>query len=310
MKKSIRDAYGEALIELGRVNETVVALDADVSSSTKSGIFGKAFPDRFFNVGVSECNMVSMAAGLATVGYMPFINTFATFMMSRGGDPLKSLVAYGHLNVKVGGAYAGLSDAYDGATHHALEDLAFYRALPNFTVISAADAVQVKEAVKAAAEINGPVYLRLSRAEVPVIYGEDYHFELGKGEVLNPGNDVTVVATGVMVSKALEAAKLLEEQGIKARVINIHTIKPLDHEILVAAANETGAVVVAEEHSIYGGLGSAVSEVLVQNKPVPMTFVGVKDTFTESGDYEALLSKYGLDANAIVSACNKVLGKK
>ncbi|MDF2614194.1 MAG: transketolase [Clostridia bacterium] len=310
MKKSIRDAYGEALLELGRENSEVVVLDADVSGSTKSITFGKEIPERFFNVGVAEANMAGMAAGFAATGYIPFINTFAAFMVLRAGDPIRSLIGYGKLNVKVAGAYAGMSDSYDGATHHTLMDIAFFRALQNFTVVSAADAVQAKAATKAAAFHNGPVYLRLSRAEVPVIYGEDYTFELGKGEVLREGNDVTLVATGVMVQKALEAHELLKEKGISARVVNIHTIKPIDKDLLTKCAKETGAIVTAEEHNIYGGLGGAVSEALAESCPVPIAIVGVKDVFAESGDYEQLLEKYGLAAKNILDEACKVIKRK
>lgn len=312
MKQSIRDAYGDALCALGEEMEQIVVLDADVSSSTKSGVFGKQYPERFINVGVAENNMISMAAGLATVGYIPFVNTFATFMVGRGADPLKSLIAYGKLNVKVAGAYAGLSDSYDGATHHALEDLAFFRSLPNFTVISVADGVQAKKAVEVAAKLEGPVYLRLSRAEVPVIYDEWTPFELGKGDVLEEGNDLTIIATGVMVSKALEANQMLKEEGISARIINIHTIKPIDEELIIESATLTGKVLVVEEHNIYGGLGSAVCEVLGEAYPVPVKRIGTKDCFTESGDYEALLTKYGLDAINIVNTAKELIkgGKK
>ncbi|MDA3731782.1 transketolase family protein [Niameybacter massiliensis] len=300
MKQSIRDAYGNALCELGEEMKQIVVLDADVSSSTKSGVFGKQYPERFINVGVAENNMISMAAGLSIVGYIPFVNTFATFMVGRGADPLKSLIAYGKLNVKVAGAYAGLSDSYDGATHHALEDLAFFRSLPNFTVISVADGVQARKAVKVAAQLEGPVYLRLSRAEVPILYDESTPFELGKGDVLEEGKDLTIIATGVMVSKALEASQILKNEGITTKVINIHTIKPIDQALIVESAKQTGRVLVVEEHNINGGLGSAVCEVLSETYPVPVKRMGTQDCFTESGDYEALLCKYGLDATSIV----------
>lgn len=300
MKQSIRDAYGNALCALGEEMEQIVVLDADVSSSTKSGVFGKQYPERFINVGVAENNMISMAAGLSTVGYIPFVNTFATFMVGRGADPLKSLIAYGKLNVKVAGAYAGLSDSYDGATHHALEDLAFFRSLPNFTVISVADGVQARKAVKVAAQLEGPVYLRLSRAEVPILYNESTLFELGKGDVLEEGKDLTIIATGVMVSKALEASQILKKEGITTKVINIHTIKPIDQALIVESAKQTGRVLVVEEHNINGGLGSAVCEVLSETYPIPVKRMGTQDCFTESGDYEALLCKYGLDATSIV----------
>ncbi len=300
VKKAIRDAYGEALAKLGHERSDIVVLDSDVASSSKSILFGKKFPERFYNVGISEANMAGMAAGMALMGKVPFINTFAAFMMLRAGDPIRSLIAYQNLNVKIGGTYAGLSDSYDGASHHANKDLAFFRSIPNMTVISVCDAVETEKAMRAALDINGPVYLRLSRADMPVIFDESYNFEVGKGAVLKEGRDVTIVATGLMVHKALEAADILAKDNINARVVNLHTIKPIDKELLINCARETGAIVTAEEHSIYGGLYGAVSEVLSKEYPVPMSAVAVEDTFTESGDYERLLAKYGLTAENIV----------
>jgi transketolase len=253
--------------------------------------------------------MAGMAAGMASMGKVPFINTFAAFMMLRAGDPIRSLIAYQNLNVKIGGTYAGLSDSYDGASHHANKDLAFFRSIPNMTVISVCDAVETEKAMRAALDINGPVYFRLSRADMPVIFDESYNFEIGKGVVLREGKDVTIVATGLMVHKALEASEMLAEENISARVVNLHTIKPIDRELLVKCAKETGAVVTAEEHSIYGGLYGAVSEVLSKECPVPMSAVGVEDTFTESGDYEQLLAKYGLTAENIVAKVREILNK-
>jgi transketolase len=308
--KAIRDAYGEALLKLGGEREDIVVLDADVAGSSKSILFGKQYPDRFYNVGISEANMAGMGAGMALMGKVPFINTFAAFMMLRAGDPIRSLIAYQNLNVKIGGTYAGLSDSYDGASHHANKDMAFFRSIPNMTVISTCDGVETEKAVRASLEINGPVYLRLSRAEMPVIFDEGYNFEVGKGVTLKEGCDITIVATGLMVHKALEASKILEGQGIDARVVNIHTIKPIDRELLTKCARETGAVVTAEEHSIFGGLYGVVSEVLSFECPVPMACVGVEDTFTESGDYGQLLEKYGLTANKIVEKVKEVLEKK
>ena len=311
VKKAIRDVYGDTLAQLGRENPDIVALDADVGSSSKSIVFGKEFPKRYFNVGVAEANMVAMAAGLATAGKIPFANTFAAFMVLRAADPVRSLIAYTGLNVKLAGTYAGLSDSYDGASHHAIADIAFMRALPNMTVISVSDPVEAELATRAAAEFKGPVYLRLSRAEVPVVLDKaTYKFEIGKGVTLREGSDLTLVATGYMLIKALEAADLLAAKGIRARVVNIHTIKPIDRELLLACAKETGAIVTAEEHNVYGGLGSAVAEVLSQSCPVPMEVVGVNDTFTESGDYEKLLAKYGLSAGNIVAHAEKVLKRK
>ncbi len=309
-KIAIRDAYGEALLKIGGENKDIVVLEADVGSSSKSILFGKEYPERYFNVGISEGNMVAMGAGFAAAGKTVFVNTFATFLTLRAGDPVNSLVAYTNLNVKLAGTYAGLSDSYDGASHHAISDIALMRSLPNMTVISVCDAVETAKAVKAVADYNGAVYLRLSRAPVETIFDESYNFEIGKGVQLTEGSDVTIVATGYMVQKSLEAAKLLKEKGISARVLDIHTIKPIDEELLVKCAKETGAIVTAEEHNVIGGLGGAVSEVLIKEYPVPMEFVGVEDQYAESGDYELLLEKYGLSANNIVSKVEKVLKKK
>ncbi len=311
MKRAIRDVYGETLRQLGRENPAIVALEADVGSSSKSILFGQEFPERYFNVGIAEANMVAMAAGMATTGKIPFANTFAAFMVLRAGDPVRSLIAYTNLNVKLAGTYAGLSDSYDGASHHAIADLAFMRALPNMTVISVSDPVEAELATRAAAHHVGPVYLRLSRAEVPVVLDKaSYPFEIGKGVTLVEGGDLTIVATGYMLIKALEAAEKLAAMGIKARVVNIHTIKPIDRELLIACARETGAIVTAEEHNVFGGLGSAVAEVLAKHCPVPLELVGVEDTFTESGDYEQLLEKYGLSVSRIVLKAEEVLRRK
>lgn len=309
-KKAIRDAYGEALRDIGRENKEIVVLDADVSSSSKSALFGDENTDRFFNVGIAEANMVAMAAGMAASGKIPFVNTFAAFMVLRGADPIRSLIAYTNLNVKLAGTYAGLSDSYDGASHHAIADLAFMRSLPNMTVISVADAVETKKAVEAIIEYDGPVYLRLSRAEVPIIFDDDYKFQIGKGVQLTEGNDVSIIATGYMVQKSLEAAEKLKEKGINARVINIHTIKPIDKELIIKCAKETGALVTVEEHNVIGGLGSAVSEVINKEYPVPMEFVGIQDIFTETGDYEKLLDKYGLSSENIVNTVCKIINGK
>ena len=308
-KIAIRDAFGAALEKLGHENAKVVALEADLGASTKSGVFGKSFPDRYFNVGIAELNMVAMAAGMAASGLIPYVNTFASFMTTRGGDPINSLIGYDSLNVKICSTYCGMSDSYDGASHHANTDLAFVRAIPNMTIISVCDAIETEKAVFASAEINGPVYLRLSRATAPVIFDESYDFQVGKGVQLREGSDVALIATGYMVHKALEAAEKLAAQGISAAVVDIHTIKPIDRELIVRVAGTCGAVVTAEEHSIYGGLGSAVAEVLAEELPTPMAFVGARQ-YAESGAYEALLTKYGQDADAIVSKALEVLKKK
>ncbi len=306
---AIRDAYGEALKELGAINEKVVGLEADVASSTKSGIFGKAFPERYFNVGISELNMVSMAAGFAREGMIPFVNTFAVFMTTRSADPIQSLIAYDNLNVKLCGTYCGLSDSYDGASHQAITDLAFVRSIPNLTVVTVADAVETKKAVFAAAEHQGPLYLRLSRADAPVYYSQDMNFEIGKGIMVKEGKDVTIIATGTVLHKAIEAAEKLAAEGISAAVVDMHTIKPIDKELVIKCAEETGAIVTLEEHSIYGGLGSAVAEVVVENCPVPMERIGATG-FAESGDYEQLLVKYGYGRDSIADKCKEVIKRK
>ncbi|AIF49662.1 transketolase family protein [Pelosinus sp. UFO1] len=309
--KAMREAYGEALVELGKKNTQVVALDADVSGSTRSALFGKAFPDRFFNVGIAEGNMAAMAAGFALAEKIPFINTFAFLMAVRATDPIRSLIAYNKLNVKVVGAYGGFSDSYDGGSHQAIEDVAIMRSLPNLKVVVPADEYSARASVTAVAEYIGPVYLRLSRAEVPPVYSEENcPFVIGKGNVLAEGKNVTIIANGYMVHRAMEARRILLAEGIEAEVIDMHTVKPIDSELVIKSATKTGAVVTAEEASVIGGLGSAVAEVLIANKPVPMEFIGVKDVFGESGDYNELLAKHGLDTLSIVKAARKVIAKK
>ena len=309
-KIAMRDAYGQALAELGGEMENIVALDADVSGSSKSSIFGAKYPDRFYNVGVSEANMAGMAAGMAMKGKIPFIHCFAAFMMLRAGDPIRSLACYQKLNVKLCGTYAGLSDSYDGASHHSIADMSFFRALPGMTVISPADATETRLAVRAAAVIDGPVYLRILRSEVEDIFGSDYRFEFGKGVQVVDGSDVTIMATGYMLSKALEAADALKKDGIKARVVNIHTIKPIDVEMIRKCVSETGAIVTVEEHSVFGGLGASVAEVVACHAPAPLEMVGIEDVFAESGDYEALLEKYGLCPANIINKVHAVLKRK
>lgn len=309
--KAMRQVYGETLVELGKTYPNIVVFDADVANSTRTVLFGEAYPDRFFDVGIAEMNMAAMAAGISTTGMIPFVNTFACFMVLRCGDPIRSLISYTKLNVKLAGTYAGLSDSYDGASHHSILDIAFMRALPNMVVISPADGEEIKAATAAAVQQKGPVYLRIHRNECPDIPEADSQpFVLGKGKVLKDGKDITLVATGYMVHRAMEAARKLEDQGVSARVVNIHTVKPLDTELLEKCAKETGGIVVAEEHSIHGGLGGAVAEAVGSLYPVPIEFVGVKDTFAESGDYQALLEKYGLTASHIERAAVEVLKKK
>jgi len=308
--KAMREAYGEALVELGKINPEVVVLDADVSGSTRSILFQKAYPDRFYNLGIAEGNMAGIAAGLATAGKIPFVNTFAFLLALRAADPIRSLVAYNGLNVKLAGAYGGFSDSYDGASHQTIEDVSIMRTLPNMIVIVPSDEVQARQAVFASARHDGPIYLRLSRAEVPTIYESSSIFEIGKGVVLREGSDVTIVANGYMVTKALEAAEMLGRDGIKAEVLDMHTVKPIDSALLLKSARKTGAVVTVEEHSIYGGLGSAVAEVLGALYPLPLEILGIQDVFGESGNYEAILSKHGLDKIAVGNSVKKVISRK
>ncbi|MBQ2777845.1 MAG: transketolase family protein [Peptococcaceae bacterium] len=305
-----RDAYGEALAELGAVNENIVVLEADLSKSTKTSDFKKVYPERHFNMGIAEQNMLGVAAGFAAAGKVPFASSFAVFATGRAYDQIRNSIAYPNLNVKIAATHAGLTVGEDGGSHQMLEDIALMRALPNMTVIVPADGIETKQAVKAAAEYEGPVYIRMGRPKVPVLFGDDYKFEIGKGVVLKEGTDVTLVGTGIMVSKAVEAAELLAAEGISAAVVNISTIKPLDAELIIAQAKKTGAIVTCEEHNIYGGLGSAVAEVLVENCPVPMTRVGVADQFGESGLPDELLEKHGLTAANIAAQAKAVIAKK
>lgn len=308
-KIATRESYGNALAELGEKYDIVV-LDADLSKSTKTEVFKKKFPDRFINMGIAEQNMMSTAAGLASCGKIVFASSFAMFAAGRAFEQIRNSIAYPNLNVKIGATHAGISVGEDGATHQCLEDIGIMRTIPNMVIINPADDVEARAAVKAAADHNGPVYLRFGRLGVPVIYGDDYKFELGKGVTLKDGSDVTIFATGLMVEASLSAAEALSEQGISARVVNIHTIKPIDREIIVNAARETGAVVTCEEHNIIGGLGSAVAEVLCEEYPVPMVRVGVKDCFGKSGVPAQLLKDYGLTAEDVAEAANKAMAKK
>lgn len=305
-----RDAYGEALAELGAINNQVVVLDADLSKSTKTNDFKKVYPERFFNLGIAEQNLLGTAAGFAAAGKIPFASSFAVFAVGRAYDQIRNSIAYPNLNVKIAATHAGLTVGEDGGSHQMLEDIALMRAVPNMTVIVPADGVETKQVVMAAAEHQGPVYIRLGRPKVPVLLGDDYKFEIGKGVVLKEGTDVTLVGTGIMVSKAMEAADLLAADGISAAVVNISTIKPLDNALITEMAQKTGAVVTAEEHNIYGGLGSAVAEVLVETCPVPMARVGVEDKFGESGLPDELLEKYGLTAANIAAKAKAVIAKK
>ena len=305
-KIATRESYGNALAELGREHADVVVLDADLAEATKTGVFKKEFPERHIDCGIEECNMMGIAAGIATTGKVPFASTFAMFAAGRAFEQVRNAIGYPHLNVKIGATHAGISVGEDGATHQCNEDIALMRAIPGMVVISPADDVETKAAVKAAYEYQGPVYLRLGRLAAPVINDRpDYKFELGKGVVLREGKDLTIVATGLMVSSALEAAESLAADGIDAKVINIHTIKPLDEELIVAAAKETGKVVTVEEHSVIGGLGSAVCDALCAKAPVPVLKIGVQDVFGESGPAAKLLEKYGLDGKGVYESIKK-----
>ena len=310
MSKSIREIYGEALSEMGNHNKDIVVLDADVSGSTKSNIFAKKYPDRFFNMGIAEANMVATAAGLATIGKIPFANTFAVFIGTAGLLAARGQVCYGNLNVKLAGAYCGLSDAFDGATHHACEDMAALRALPNMKVFVPSDAYATRELTKLAASTNGPVYLRLSRDYYPDLY-ENGQFWVGGSKTVRHGKDAVIFACGILVHKALEAADILQQRGVEVEVVDMYSVKPLDKDTVIEAAKRTGAVVCAEEHSVIGGLGSAVAQVLAKNAiGVPTEFIGVQDVFTETGDYDSLLKKYGLDAEAVATASKKAISRK
>ena len=309
-KMATREAYGKALAELGAVNEKVVVLDADLAEATKTIVFKKAFPERFYDCGIAEQNLIGIAAGIAATGKIPFASSFAMFAAGRAFEQVRNAVGYTHLNVKIGATHAGISVGEDGATHQCCEDIALMRTIPGMTIINPADPVEARLAVFAAAEYEGPVYLRFGRLAVDCIYDENYKFEIGKGVELRDGADVTVVATGLMVGQAIEAAKMLEEEGISARIINIHTIKPLDTEIILKAAAETGAIVTAEEHSVIGGLGGAVAETVSENCPVPVVRVGVKDTFGKSGPALDLLPIFGIDSKAIVEAAKKAIALK
>lgn len=299
-KIATRESYGNALVEMGAIYDNLVVLDADLAAATKTGIFKKAYPERHIDCGIAECNMVGVAAGLAATGKIPFVSSFAMFAAGRAFEQVRNSVGYPKLNVKIGATHAGISVGEDGATHQCNEDIALMRTIPGMVVINPSDDVETRAAVKAAIEHQGPVYLRFGRLATPVINDRsDYKFELGKGVVLREGKDVTIIATGLCVAESLAAADMLEKDGISAKVINIHTIKPLDEELVIAAAKETGKVVTVEEHSVIGGLGSAVCDCLSEKCPTKVLKVGVNDTFGESGPAVQLIHKYGLDAEGI-----------
>lgn len=299
-KIATREAYGKALAEFGAKYDKLVVLDADLAGATKTGVFKKAFPLRHFDCGIAEGNMFSVAAGLATTGLVPFASTFAMFAAGRAFEQIRNSIGYPHLNVKIGATHAGITVGEDGATHQCLEDFATMRSIPGMTVICPADAIEARAAVEAAINFDGPVYLRFGRAAVPVIFDKDtYKFTLGKGIILRDGDDVTLIANGVMVELALTAAQMLAEVGISARVINMHTVKPLDSELVLESAAKTGCIVTCEEHNVIGGLGEAVCSCVSENRPIPVLRVGVNDTFGRSGKVAPLMEYYGLTAQAI-----------
>ena len=308
--KAPRQAYGEALLELGQSNPDVVVLDDDLFTANFVHLFKDAFPDRFFEIGVAEQNLVGVAAGLADMGKIPFATAFATFLTKRAAEQLSVCVTYSGMNVKMVGHQVGLTAGPNGPTHMAIEDIAFTRAQPGLLIVEAADAVEMKRMVYAIAEYEGPVYMRVGRDDRPIIFDESHQITLGQAVQLRDGGDVTLIASGIEVGMALEAAETLAGEGVQARVLNIHTIKPLDNAAIIRAARETGAIVTAENHNINGGLGSAVAEVLVENEPVPMQRVGLRDTFAESGPIPGLFEKYGMVARDIAQAARDVLARK
>jgi transketolase len=309
-KAATRAGFGEALVQLGAERDDFIVMDADLAAATQTGMFKKAFPERFYDCGIAEQNMIGIAAGIAATGKKVVCSSFAMFAAGRAFEQVRNSVGYPHLNVIIGATHAGISVGEDGATHQCCEDIALMRTIPGMTIINPADDTECKKAVRAALEIDGPVYMRFGRLAVPVIFDDDYEFEVGKGVELKKGNDVTIVATGLMVNEALEAYELLAKEGISARIINIHTIKPLDKDIILKAAKETGAIVTAEEHSVIGGLGSAVSEVVCEEVPVPVVKLGVYDTFGRSGPANDLLNEFGLRAANIVEKAKFAISLK
>ena len=309
-KIATRDAYGAALVELAEKRGDFIVLDADLAAATKTGTFKKAHPERFYNCGIAEQNMMSVAAGFASTGKLVFASSFAMFAAGRAFEQVRNSIGYPHLNVKIGATHAGISVGEDGATPQCCEDIALMRTIPGMTIINPADAVEARQAVFAAAEIDGPVYMRFGRLAVPVIFDDSYKFEIGKGVELKSGTDVTVIATGLMVKEAMEAYDLLAAEGISARIINMATIKPIDRDIIEKAARETGAIVTAEEHSVIGGLGSAVAEVVTETCPVPVVKVGVEDKFGMSGPANELLDIFGLRAKDIAEKAKQAIAAK
>ena len=310
IKTATRDAYGKALVELGQKNDKVIVFDADLAAATKTGMFKKEFPERFIDCGIAEGNMMGVAAGMATAGYTVFASSFAMFAAGRAFEQVRNTIGYPHINVKIGATHAGISVGEDGASHQCCEDIALMRTIPGMTIINPADDIEARLAVMAAAEIDGPVYMRFGRLAVPRIFDENYKFEIGKGVYLKEGKDVTIIATGLMVERALQAAEQLKAEGIDAAVINMATIKPIDRDIIIDAAKKTGAIVTAEEHSVIGGLGEAVAGVVAETTPVPVLRVGVEDTFGKSGPALELLEIFGLNAENICKKAKQAIANK
>ncbi len=307
---NMRLAYGQALVELGRTHPDVVVLSADVSNSDHSYMFEEAFPDRFFNVGIAEQCLVDVAVGLAAGGKIPLANTFSFLFATRALEMVRTHLCYGQANVKLMGAFSGLSDSFDGPTHHSISDIAIMRSLPNMTIVVPSDPISLKKLLPQVADWQGPVFMRLTRTEAPVLFDEDYSPRIGKAVVLRQGTELTVLSTGLMLDRCLNAAEALSKEGIEARVMDMHTIKPLDTQSILEAAQETGAIVTVEEHSIIGGLGAAVAEVVTESYPVPVRRVGIADQFTETGPYDDLLDHYGMSQKDILKAAHKVLALK
>lgn len=307
MSIATRESYGNILVELGEENKDIVVLDADLSKSTKTAGFAKKFPNRFINAGIAEQNLMGMAAGLATTGKIPFASTFAVFATGRAFEIIRNSICYPKLNVKIAATHAGLTVGEDGGSHQSIEDIAIMRSLPNMSIIVPVDDVETRQAVRAAASIDGPVYIRLGRLGVPAIFDKDYAFTFGKGNLLKEGQDITIIGMGIMTSKCMQAAELLEKEGIRARVINISTVKPIDGEIIIKAAKETNCIITVEEHSVIGGLGSAVCDVTSASHPVKVIKMGVNDKFGESGNPEELLVKYGLTVENIYNTAKKAI---
>lgn len=305
-----REAYGKALVKLGDLREDVVVLDADLSKSTKTSEFAKMFPTRFFNMGIAEQNLIGAACGLATAGKIPFASTFAMFATGRGFEIIRNSVCYPNLNVKICATHAGISVGEDGASHQSVEDIAIMRSIPNMTVLVPCDAIETEKMIFEIVKYNGPVYVRLGRSAVPQIFGEDYDFEIGKGVILREGSDATIIACGMMVNEAINASKLLKEEGINVRVINISTIKPIDKEVIIESAKKTGAIVTVEEHSVIGGLGSAVSDVVSENYPVLVKKIGINDVFGQSGKPKQLMEEYGLTVENIINKVKEAIQTK